>query len=68
MKIRSRVKSGAITVNHSQTVKRMKVKSGVRAGLLSTNHNRTVNRLKIKSGIRAGQGGPDPQGPDGARG
>jgi hypothetical protein len=38
MKIKTKVKAGAITHNHNQT-RRIRVKSGVKAGALTHNHN-----------------------------
>jgi hypothetical protein len=37
MKIKTKVKAGAITHNHNQT--RLKIRSGVKAGSISHNHN-----------------------------
>jgi hypothetical protein len=57
MKIKTKVKAGAIASNHNQAAARgMKVKANVKAGGLNTlNHNQTVARgLKVKSGVKAG--------------
>jgi hypothetical protein len=40
MKIRTKVKAGALTHNHNQT--RKAIRTGVRAGALTHNHNQTV--------------------------
>ena len=44
MKVKSSVKAGKITVNHSQKVKGLRVKSGAKAGKITVNHNQTVAR------------------------
>jgi hypothetical protein len=38
MKIKSRVRSGGIALNHNQT-SRIRIKSGIKAGLAGANHN-----------------------------
>jgi hypothetical protein len=44
MKVKSKVKAGALAANHNQTVKGLRVKSKVKAGALTNNHNQTVTR------------------------
>jgi len=55
LKVKTNVKSGALTQNHNQTMTRsLKVKTNVKAGSIM-NHNQTVARgLKVKSGVKAG--------------
>ena len=46
MKIRSKVKAGAVTSNHNQTPSRgLKVKSQVKGGAITHNHNQKVTRV-----------------------
>jgi len=40
MKIKSNLKAGALTINHSQT-RGLRIRSGVKAGALTNNHNQT---------------------------
>jgi hypothetical protein len=43
MKVRTQVKSGALTSNHSASArKNVRVKSAVRAGALTSNHSLTA--------------------------
>jgi hypothetical protein len=49
MKTKTRVRAGAMSINHNETLMRdsakskgLKVKTHVRAGALSTNHNETL--------------------------
>ena len=46
MKVKSNLKSGALTPNHNQTVKGLRVKSKVKAGndRIMSNHSQTVIR------------------------
>jgi hypothetical protein len=51
MKTKTRVRAGALSLNHSETLVRdsakgkgLKVKTRVKAGLLTTNHNETLVR------------------------
>ena len=46
MKVKSKVKAGALVANHNQSVKGLRVKSKVKAGKTYTwgNHNQTMAR------------------------
>lgn len=39
LKVKTRVKAGAIASNHNQTAKGLRVKSRIKAGRIATNHN-----------------------------
>jgi len=72
MKVKTNLKAGGVSAQHSQTVARgLKVKTGVKAGATSFQHNQTVARgLKVKTNVKVGQGTPPggghgPVGPGG---
>ena len=44
IRVRSRVKAGAIAANHNQATKGLRVKSRVKAGAIAANHNHTAAR------------------------
>ena len=44
MKLKTKVKTGMLSTNHSQSVKGLRVKSSVKAGGSHLNHNQTVAR------------------------
>jgi hypothetical protein len=64
MKVKSKVKAGALVPNHNQKAARsLKVKSGAKAGSptlplpppCKDNHNQTASRsLKVKTNVKAG--------------
>jgi len=55
MKIKTSVRSGAITLTHNQTAASgLKIKSGIKSGAIAANHNQTVRGLKVRSGVKAG--------------
>jgi hypothetical protein len=56
MKVKTKVKAGALSTNHSQTAKGLRVKSKVKAGndRIITNHNQTAKGLRVRSSVKAG--------------
>jgi hypothetical protein len=57
MKTKTRVRAGALSLNHNETLMRdvpramaLRVKTKVKAGILTTNHNETLVRGKRRKG------------------
>lgn len=44
MKVKAKVKAGALSTNHNQSARGLRVKSEVKAGGVRFNHNQTVTR------------------------
>ena len=62
LKVKSRVKAGQSTMQHSQTMARgLKVKKGIKAGEMPMQHNQTVaHGLRVKTNAKAGAAVPSP--------